>query len=128
MWTTSPNGPAGLSIQPAAPRRTTTESGRRRRITLEQLDAAAPATASRTLRFDFDNHDDIFAILERLEQRGDFTAQETPRFVLGQGLCGQIPRRRPAHSPDRRGVQSRTSAAWWALKCRASRRGKGVGI
>jgi hypothetical protein len=60
------------------------------RITLEQLDTAAPETASRALRFDFDNHDDIFAILERLQRRGDLSARETPQLVLGLKLMGKV--------------------------------------
>ncbi|MDR0701526.1 MAG: DUF3861 domain-containing protein [Azoarcus sp.] len=62
----------------------------RYRITLEQLDAAPAETASRTLQFGFGNHDDIFAILGRLERRGDFAVQDIPQFVVGLKLLGNI--------------------------------------
>jgi hypothetical protein len=59
------------------------------RITLESLDAADAPTAPRTLRFDFDNHDDIFLILDRLGQRGDFAARDIPPLGVGLKLLGK---------------------------------------
>lgn len=48
-----------------------------------------PDTSFR-LAFDFDNHDDIFAIIERLQTRDDLvSAKEIPRFVLGLKLLGK---------------------------------------
>jgi hypothetical protein len=56
----------------------------RYRVTLEALD-----TPNR-LQFDFDNHDDIFAIVERLRGRDDFlAAEEIPPFALGLKLLGK---------------------------------------
>ncbi|MDR2690525.1 MAG: DUF3861 domain-containing protein [Azoarcus sp.] len=59
------------------------------RITLEPLDALAAPMASRALQFDFDNHDDIFLILDRLERRGDFAARDIPPLALGLKLLGK---------------------------------------
>ena len=54
------------------------------RVTLEE-----PGASSR-LAFDFDNHDDIFAIIERLRARDDLvSAGEIPQFVLGLKLLGK---------------------------------------
>jgi hypothetical protein len=63
------------------------------RITLEQLDATSSPVPSRSLQFDFDNHDDIFAIIERLgylQQRGDISADEIPQLAVGLKLFGKI--------------------------------------
>jgi hypothetical protein len=63
------------------------------RITLEQLDAASSETTPRPLQFDFDNHDDIFAIIDRLgylEQRGDIAASEVPLLAVGLKLFGKV--------------------------------------
>ncbi|MDR0735917.1 MAG: DUF3861 domain-containing protein [Zoogloeaceae bacterium] len=65
----------------------TPKKGCRYRVTLEELDADTPAR----LQFEFDNHDDIFAIVERLRGRdGDpVAAGEVPPFVLGLKLLGR---------------------------------------
>jgi hypothetical protein len=57
------------------------------RITLESLDATA--TPARALQFDFDNHDDIFFILDRLKQRSDFAAEDIPPLAIGLKLLGK---------------------------------------
>ncbi|MDR1648108.1 MAG: DUF3861 domain-containing protein [Zoogloeaceae bacterium] len=60
----------------------------RYRLTLEPLEVPG-VPASRVLSFEFDNHDDIFVILERVSQRGDFSAEEIPQLVLGLKLLGK---------------------------------------
>jgi hypothetical protein len=63
------------------------------RITQEQLDATSSTTPSPSLQFDFDNHDDIFAIIERLDylqQRGDISAAEVPQLAVGLKLFGKV--------------------------------------
>jgi hypothetical protein len=61
------------------------------RITLEQLEPLPPETAPRQLRFDFNNHDDIFAILERIGQHESlFSPQEANQLALGLKLFGAV--------------------------------------
>jgi hypothetical protein len=64
----------------------------RYRITVEHLaDAAgAPATNEPPLQFDVGNHDDIFAIVERVRARGDFDAQTATAFAVGLKLFGEV--------------------------------------
>ncbi|MDR0672418.1 MAG: DUF3861 domain-containing protein [Zoogloeaceae bacterium] len=60
------------------------KKGHHYRVTLEE-----PETASR-LAFEFDNHDDVFAIIERLKTRDDLVdAKEIPQFALGLKLLGK---------------------------------------
>ncbi|MDR1229633.1 MAG: DUF3861 domain-containing protein [Azoarcus sp.] len=57
----------------------------RYRVTLEELDTP------RRLQFDFDNHDDVFAIVERLNARDDLVdAGEIPQLVVGTKLLGKV--------------------------------------
>ena len=55
------------------------------RVTFEE-----PDTSSR-LQFEFDNHDDVFAILERLSARDDLVSpEEIPRLAVGTKLLGKV--------------------------------------
>ncbi|MDR1530446.1 MAG: DUF3861 domain-containing protein [Burkholderiales bacterium] len=55
------------------------------RVTVEELDA------SHQLQFDFDNHDNIFAIVESLRTRDDLvSAREIPQLVMGLKLLGKV--------------------------------------
>ncbi|MDR1063990.1 MAG: DUF3861 domain-containing protein [Azoarcus sp.] len=61
------------------------KKGHRYRVTLEELDTP------RRLQFDFDNHDDVFAIVERLNARDDLVdAEEIPQLVVGTKLLGKV--------------------------------------
>jgi hypothetical protein len=57
----------------------------RYRVTFEE-----PGTSSR-LQFEFDNHDDVFAILERQGARDDLVGpEENSQLVVGIKLLGKV--------------------------------------
>ena len=57
----------------------------RYRVTFEE-----PGTSSR-LQFEFDDHDDVFAILERLNSRDDLVGPgEIPQLAVGTRLLGKV--------------------------------------
>lgn len=64
----------------------------RYRVTVEHLADAGgnPSTYERPLTFDVGNHDDIFAIVERLRQRDDFSADTAAAFGVGLKLFGEV--------------------------------------
>lgn len=63
----------------------TMKKSHRYRVTLEEL-----GTPSR-VRFDFDNHDDVFAIVERLNARDDLvSAGEILPLAVGTKLLGKV--------------------------------------
>lgn len=51
----------------------------------EQVGASAPA-----LQFEVENHDDIIAIVKRLEQRADFTEGDARAFGVGLKLFSEV--------------------------------------
>ena len=53
--------------------------------------AAATATAAAALSFDFENHDDLFEIVDRVRARALFdTDAEAKSFGVGLKLLGQV--------------------------------------
>jgi hypothetical protein len=60
----------------------------RYRVTLEHL--SETPTAGKTLQFDLANHDDIFAIVERLRGRGDLGPDAAAAFGVGLKLFGEV--------------------------------------
>lgn len=56
------------------------------RITIESLSTAAP----QTLQFTASNHDDLFDIVGRMRQRGDFEPDEAAALALGLKLLGEV--------------------------------------
>ncbi len=63
----------------------------RYRVTLEHLADAGgnPSQYERPLQFEVANHDDIFAIVERLRQRSDFTERDAMAFGVGLKLFSE---------------------------------------
>jgi hypothetical protein len=62
----------------------------RYRVTLERLSEPTAPSDSRTLQFEAANHDDVFAIVERLRGRGDFDHAAAAAFVVGLKLFGEV--------------------------------------
>jgi hypothetical protein len=58
----------------------------RYRITLESL---SPETEDKELRFEVENHDDIFAIARRMSGKLDLDENATNAFALGLKLFGE---------------------------------------
>ncbi len=64
----------------------------RYRISVEHLSdpQGAPSLHPEPLRFETGNHDDILAIVARLRQRGDFTAEDAAALGVGLKLFGEV--------------------------------------
>lgn len=64
----------------------------RYRITVEHLadQNGAPSTHSAPLQFETGNHDDIFAVVERIQGRGDLPAESATAFAVGLKLLGEV--------------------------------------
>ena len=62
----------------------------RYRVTLEHLqDPGGNPVTRDPLRFEVGNHDDIFAIVERIRGRGDFDAEDATAFAVGLKLFSE---------------------------------------
>jgi len=70
----------------------------RYRVTLEHLSepAGAPST-HKSLQFEVANHDDLFAIVERLRGRGDFGHDAATALAVGLKLFGEVMLQEPAN-------------------------------
>ena len=62
---------------------------RRYSISVEELDAQS-AEAGRKMSFSVENHDDIFAIVNRLQSGGAVPAAEAEEFALGLKLFSEV--------------------------------------
>ena len=63
----------------------------RYRVTLEHLSEPTDAPSThKTLQFEVGNHDDIFAVVERLRGRGDFGHDAAAALAVGLKLFGQV--------------------------------------
>jgi len=63
----------------------------RYRVTLEHLsEPTGGPTSSRTLQFEVANHDDMFAIVERLRGRGDLGPDVAAALGVGLKLFGEV--------------------------------------
>lgn len=61
------------------------------RITLQHLaDAEGKPVSRDPLVFDAPNHDDIFAIIEKVQQKEGFTPEMAQRFAVGLKLMGEV--------------------------------------
>lgn len=71
----------------------------RYRITVEHLTDAdgSPSHYDSPLQFEVGNHDDIFAVVERLRQRGDFTNNAAAAFGVGLKLFSEVMLEEKAH-------------------------------
>jgi len=61
----------------------------RYQVTLTPLNGAEDALDA-PLRFEVENHDNILAIVKRLEQRPDFTEDEAKAFGVGLKLFSEV--------------------------------------
>jgi Domain of Unknown Function with PDB structure (DUF3861) len=62
----------------------------RYRVTLEHLqDPGGNSVTRDPLKFEVGNHDDIFAIVERMRSRGDFDAETATAFAVGLKLFSE---------------------------------------
>lgn len=59
------------------------------KITVENINNSAE-TAAELLQFEVENHDDIFAIVKRLESRADFSSDDAKAFVVGLKLFSEV--------------------------------------
>ncbi|MEG0483277.1 MAG: DUF3861 domain-containing protein [Acinetobacter sp.] len=61
-------------------------------VTVQHLADAqgAPSTYTSKIEFDVGNHDDIFVVLERLQQAELFDEQTTKSFAVGLKLFGEV--------------------------------------
>lgn len=64
----------------------------RYRVTVEHLSCpdGAPSPYAQPLQFEVGNHDDIYAIVERMRQRGDFERDTATAFGVGLKLFGEV--------------------------------------
>jgi hypothetical protein len=64
----------------------------RYRITVEPLPDASQASEAHTpaLQFEVSNHDDILAIVERLQARGDLEPDSATALAVGLKLFGEV--------------------------------------
>lgn len=63
----------------------------RYRVTLEQLSEPTGASPTyKTLQFNVGNHDDIFAVVEGLRDRGDFGHDAATALAVGLKLFGEV--------------------------------------
>lgn len=61
------------------------------RVTLERLSSTAePVIAKSSLSFETTNHDDILAIVQRMQQRGDFEPDTAAALAVGLKLFGEV--------------------------------------
>lgn len=64
----------------------------RYRITVEHLvdQNGAPSIHSAPLQFETGNHDDIFAVVARIQGRGDLPTESATAFAVGLKLLGEV--------------------------------------
>lgn len=64
----------------------------RYRITVEHLadQNGAASTYAAPLQFEIGNHDDIFSVVQRLNQRGDLPTDAATAFGVGLKLFGEV--------------------------------------
>jgi len=64
----------------------------RYRITVEHLSdvRGEPSTYAEPLRFEAGNHDDVFAVVERVRARGDLPPDSATAFAVGLKLFGEV--------------------------------------
>ena len=64
----------------------------RYRITVEHLSGpdGSPSSYAQPLQFEVGNHDDIYAIVERMRQRDDFDRDTATAFGVGLKLFGEV--------------------------------------
>lgn len=64
----------------------------RYRVTVEHLADAdgQPSAYDKPMRFEVGNHDDVFAVVERVKRRGDFDDTTTTAFVTGLKLFSEV--------------------------------------
>lgn len=63
----------------------------RYKVTIEHLMSTdGSASTDNSLQFEVENHDDIFAIVKRLEARGDFSPEEAKAFGVGLKLFSEV--------------------------------------
>jgi hypothetical protein len=65
----------------------------RYRVTVEPLsdeEDLRPSFQEDVLQFDFGTHDDLFSIVERLRNRGDFPAETAAVFGVGLKLFSEV--------------------------------------
>lgn len=61
----------------------------RYKITIEEIPAQED-TAARSLQFSIENHDDIFFIVNHLEQRPDFSKEDAQAFGVGLKMFSEV--------------------------------------
>lgn len=64
----------------------------RYRITVEHLSdpKGVPSTSKEPLQFEVGNHDELFSIVDRIRQRGDFDQDSATAFAIGLKLFGEV--------------------------------------
>lgn len=69
------------------------------RITVENVtaDQSSDGSASPSLQFGVQAHDEILALVERSRQRGDFDADTAAAFTVGLKLLGEVMLKNRSH-------------------------------
>lgn len=61
------------------------------RITLEHLRSPKELTLNETIDFEFENHDEIFSIIERIKEKNPFGKEsQATEFALGLKLFSEV--------------------------------------
>ena len=60
------------------------------KITLEEVELKEESNPSGTLQFEFENHDNILQILDRIQQKNIFDDATNKEFVVGLKLFSEV--------------------------------------
>ncbi|MDA0178073.1 MULTISPECIES: DUF3861 domain-containing protein [Mesoflavibacter] len=60
------------------------------KITLEEVELKDESNPSGTLQFEFENHDNILQILDRIQQKNIFDDATNKEFVVGLKLFSEV--------------------------------------
>lgn len=63
----------------------------RYRLVLKEVELRDGEKSDKTIDFEFENHDDILALIEKVQQKGLFEDKDkTTQFILGLKLFGEV--------------------------------------
>ncbi|RZJ59409.1 MAG: DUF3861 family protein [Flavobacterium sp.] len=60
------------------------------KMTLEHLHNPKEDTLHPTLKFEFDNHDDVFLIIEKIKEKGYFDESQSAEFAIGLKMFSEV--------------------------------------
>lgn len=63
----------------------------RYRLVLKEVELRDGEKSDKTINFEFENHDNILALIEKVQQKGLFEDKDkTSQFILGLKLFGEV--------------------------------------